>query len=46
MVMVADLGAAHTAEKFLGPIRAGAVEAIGFFVIDPLHLKTLVQVVP
>jgi hypothetical protein len=27
MMMVADLGATHTAEKFLGPIRASAVEA-------------------
>ena len=27
VVMVADLGAAHAGEKFLGPIRASAVEA-------------------
>jgi hypothetical protein len=34
MTMVPSLGAAHAAEKFLGPIRASAVETIGFFVID------------
>jgi hypothetical protein len=30
MMMVSDLSAAHAAEKFLGPIGAGAVEAVGF----------------
>jgi hypothetical protein len=41
MMMVADFGAAHTAEKFLGLIRASAVQWISFLVIDPLHLITL-----
>ena len=39
MVVVPDLRAAHAAEKFLRPIRASAVEAIGFLVVDPLHFK-------
>ena len=30
MMMVADLGAAHTGEKFLGLIGASAVLAVGF----------------
>lgn len=32
-----DFGAAHTREKFLSAIRASAVEAVGFLVIDALH---------
>ena len=39
MVMVADFSAAHAAEKFLRPVRAGTVEAVGFLMIDPLHFK-------
>jgi len=46
MVMVTDLRAAHTAEKFLCPIRASAVEAIGFFVIDALHFVLGMQRIP
>ncbi len=41
MVMVADLGAPETAKIFLGPIRAGAVEAVGFLMVDPLHFKAI-----
>jgi hypothetical protein len=41
MMMVADLGAAHTAEKFLGPICACAVEAVSLFMIDPLPCHVL-----
>jgi hypothetical protein len=36
-LMMAGLGATHAAEKFFGPIRASAVEAISLFVIDALH---------
>jgi hypothetical protein len=41
MVVVPDLRAAHPAEKFLSPIRASAVLRMGFLVIDPLDLETL-----
>jgi hypothetical protein len=43
MMMVTLFRPAHTAEKFLGPIRASAVKAIGFFVIDALHFVLGVQ---
>ena len=46
MMMVAGLGAAHPAEKFLGPIRAGAVKAISFFVINALHFILCMQCIP
>ena len=46
MVMVADLGAAHTAEKFFRPIRASAVQRIGLLMVDALNLETLVQFIP
>jgi hypothetical protein len=46
MVMMALFGAAHAAEKFLCPIRASAVEAIGFFVIDPFHFVRGMQRYP
>jgi hypothetical protein len=39
MLMVADLSAANAAEKFLRPIRAGAVEAVRLFVIDPADFE-------
>jgi hypothetical protein len=39
MMVVADLGTAHTAEKLFGPIGASVVEAVGLFVIDALHLE-------
>jgi hypothetical protein len=40
--MVSDFGATHAAEKLLGPIRVGTVEAICFLVIDALHFKATV----
>ena len=43
MVMVADLGAAHTAEKLFGPVGASAVEAVRLLVIDPLNLVTALR---
>src|SRR5947208_3181134 len=46
MVMVADLGTAHTAEKFLCPIRASAVEAVSLFVIDTLHFEAAMKLIP
>ncbi len=46
MVMVADLGAAHTAEKFLRPIRASAVQRIGLLWLIALNLEMLVQFFP
>jgi len=46
VMMVTDLGATHTAEKFLCPIRASAVQAAGFVVVDPADLVTLVQFFP
>ena len=38
-MMVADFGAAQAAEIAFRPIRASAVQAVGFLVIDPLHFK-------
>src|SRR5579885_3762624 len=46
MVMMADFRAAHPAEKFLRPIRASAILRIGFFMVDALHFKAGVQLVP
>jgi hypothetical protein len=46
MMVVADLGAAHTAQKFVGLIRASALQRIRFLLIDPFHLITLVQFIP
>ncbi len=46
MVMVPDLGAAHVAEKFLCPIRASAIIATGFFIVDEMNLETVVQLIP
>jgi len=42
VVMMSDLGTAHAAEKFLCPIRASAVEAVGFLVVDALHFKAAI----
>jgi len=44
--MVSDFRAAHTAEKFLCPIRASAVKAVSLFMIDALHFKAAMQLVP
>ena len=46
MMVMAGFGPAHTAEKFLCPIRASAVKAICFFVIDALHFICGVQRIP
>src|ERR1700728_1590952 len=46
MVMMADLGAAHTGEKFLRPIGASAILRIGFLVVDALHFVLGVKLVP
>ena len=35
----ADLAATQAAEIFLRPIRAGAVQAVGFLVVDALHFE-------
>ena len=43
---MADLGATHTAEKLLRPIRASAVERISLLMVDALNLVTLVQFFP
>ena len=45
MVVVTDLAAPDAAEKFLGPIGAGAVEAVSLLVVDPLHFKAAIWVV-
>jgi len=44
MVMMADLGAPHTAEKFLCPIRAS--EAVCLFMIDTLHFEAAMKLIP
>jgi hypothetical protein len=46
MMMMALFGATHPAEKFLRPIRASAIEAIGFFVINALHFVLGMQRIP
>ena len=46
MVTVPCLGLAHTAEKLLSPVRAGAVEAVSLLMVDQLHLETVVQIGP
>jgi len=46
MMIVSGFRAAQAAEIFLRPIRASAVERIGLFVIDPLHLKMDAEIVP
>ena len=46
MVMMADLGTAHTAEKFLCPIRASAVKAVCLFMIDTLHFEAAMKLIP
>lgn len=43
MVVVADLGAAHTAEKFFGPIGASAVCAVCLLMVDRADLKPIVS---
>ena len=45
-MVVADLGAAQAAEKFLRPVRASAIIAVGFLVIDALHFELGVEAVP
>jgi hypothetical protein len=46
MVVVADFSAAHPREKFLCPIRASAVEALGFLMIYALHFKAGMKIIP
>jgi hypothetical protein len=46
MVMVPNLGAAHTAKKFFRPICASAVETVNLLMVDPPELKPLVQFIP
>lgn len=37
--LMADCGAAHTAEKFFRPIWANAVEAVRLLMVDALHFE-------
>lgn len=46
MMMNADFSAAQAREIFFRPIRAGAVLAICFLMVDALHLEMAVQAVP
>jgi len=46
MVMVPGFGAAEAAEILLGEVRASAVLAVGFSVIDPLHLEGRMKGIP
>jgi hypothetical protein len=46
VVMVANLSAAHAAEKLFRPVRAGAVEAVRLLMIDALHFEAAVQRIP
>src|SRR5260370_20931513 len=42
----ADLGTAQAAEIVLSLIGSGAVIAVGFLMVDPLHFETLMQAIP
>jgi hypothetical protein len=46
VVVYADLRPAQAAEILLSLIGAGTIKAVGFLMVDPLHLETLMQVVP
>lgn len=46
MMVMANLAATQPAEIALRPIRAGAIPAVGFLVVDALHFVTAVQAVP
>ena len=46
MVVVADFAPTHAAEKFLCPVRASAIEAVGLLMVDPLHFVMAVQRIP
>lgn len=46
MMVMAGLSAAKAPEIFLRPIRASVVEAVSLLMIDPLHFKRAVQIVP
>jgi hypothetical protein len=46
-VMVdADFNAARAADVLLGLMSAGAIQRIGFLVVDPLDLEAFMSVVP
>ena len=46
MVVMASLAATEPGEIAFRPIRAGAIERIGFLMIDAAHLEPAMQVVP
>src|ERR1700720_686913 len=47
MVMVADLGSAHAAEKRFGVVAVDAVaETVRLLMVDPVHREPAVQLVP
>jgi hypothetical protein len=46
MVMVPDFRTAKAAKIFFRHVRASAILAIGFPMVDPLHLKLGMQVIP
>ena len=45
-MVVADFAPAQAREVGFRSVRAGAVEAVGLAVVDPLHFETGVQRVP
>jgi hypothetical protein len=45
MVVNTYLGTRQAAEIFLSLIGAGAVEAVGLLMVDPLHFVTVVQAI-
>lgn len=45
-MVVPGFGPAEAAEILLSQVRASAVEAVGFTVIDPLHLECGMQGIP
>ncbi len=46
MVVVPGFGPAEAAEILLSEVRASAVEAVGFGMIDPLHLESRMKGIP
>ena len=46
MVVTADFGPPHAAEKFLGAVRASAAFAVGLLMVDALHREGFLKSVP
>ena len=45
MMVMANFGATHAGKEALCPVRAGAIEGVGFLVIDAADIEAFVQVI-